>query len=76
MNIALTNHWEGFVEMLVSTGRYISPCEVVGAALRELEAKEGEVFPVGSLAHLYSPESNNEESRLARQLRMPSPHEV
>ena len=76
MNVALTNHWEDFIKQLIGTGRYNNAREVVRAALRELREKEGEVFPAGSLKHLYDPEHNRAETKLARKLWIPRPDEV
>jgi putative addiction module CopG family antidote len=76
MNVALTPHWEDFIKMLITTGRYNNASEVVRAALRELKDREGEVFPPGSLKHLYTDEGNKAEAKLARRLRVPHPHEV
>ena len=76
MNVALTNHWEGFIHNLVDSGRYNSASEVVRAALRKLQETEGENFPPGSLKHLYSKADNSEETKLARRLRVPTPAEV
>lgn len=76
MHVALTDHWEEFVRQLIGTGRYHNASEVVRAALRELQDKEGEVFPPGSLKHLYSDAGNRAETKLARKLRIPRPDEV
>ena len=70
MNVAFTDHWESFIRELIGTGRYNNASEVVRAALRELRDKEGEVFPPGSLKHLYTPAHNRAETRLARRLRI------
>ena len=64
------------VKQLIGTGRYNNASEVVRAALRELREKEGEVFPAGSLKHLYDTEHNRAETKLARRLRTPKPDEV
>jgi putative addiction module CopG family antidote len=76
MNVALTEHWEGFIRQLIESGRYNNASEVVRAALRKLQETEGEIFPEGSLKHLYSQAENKEEAKLARKLRVPSPAEV
>ncbi len=76
MNVALTSHFEGFIRQLVRSGRYNNASEVVRAALRKLQENEGENFPPGSLKHLYTPEANGEETRLARKQRLPHPGEV
>ena len=76
MNVALTTHWEGFIRQLIESGRYNNASEVVRAALRKLQETEGEIFPAGSLKHLYTQAENNEESKLAHQLRVPTPSEV
>lgn len=76
MNVALTDHFENFIRRLIVAGRYNNASEVVRAALRELQEKEGEVFPPGSLKHLYSDAENRAETRLARRLRVPPPDEV
>lgn len=76
MNVALTSHFEDFIRQLIGTGRYNNASEVVRAALRELQQKEGEVFPPGSLKHLYSKQENQAEARLARKLRVPCPDQA
>jgi len=76
MNVALTSHFEGFIHQLISSGRYNNASEVVRAALRELQEKEGEVFPPGSLKHLYTPAHNRAEMKLMRGLRVLEPDEV
>lgn len=76
MNVALTNHFEDFIRQLIGTGRYNNASEVVRAALRELQKKEGEVLPPGSLRHLYSDAGNRAETKLARRLRIPRPDEA
>ena len=76
MNVALTPHWESFIKNLIHTGRYNNASEVVRAALRELHQREGEVFPPGSLKHLYTDTDNKAEAKLARKLRVPRPDEV
>jgi antitoxin ParD1/3/4 len=76
MNVALTTHWERFIKQLISSGRYNNASEVVRAGLRQLADTEGEVFPPGSLKHLYTREENAREARLARRLRVPRPDEA
>ncbi len=76
MNVALTTHWEGFIRQLIESGRYNNASEVVRAALRKLQEVEGESFPAGSLKHLYTKEANDDEAKLARKLRIPTPAEV
>lgn len=76
MNVALTSHFEGFIKQLISTGRYNNASEVVRAALRKLQESEGDSYPPGSLAHLYTWESNRTEARLASRQRIPRPDEV
>ena len=76
MNVALTPYFEDFIRQLIGAGRYNNASEVVRAALRELQQKEGEIFPPGSLRHLYSDDENREESKLASRLRIPGPDEV
>ena len=76
MNVALTAHFEDFIRQLIGTGRYNNASEVVRAALRELQEKEGEVFPPGSLKHLYSDAENRAETKIARRVRIPRPDEV
>ena len=76
MNVALTTHGEGFIRQLIESGRYNNASEVVRAALRKLEEVEGESFPAGSLKHLYMKAENDEEAKLARKLRAPTPAEV
>ncbi|HCN78203.1 MAG TPA: type II toxin-antitoxin system ParD family antitoxin [Verrucomicrobiales bacterium] len=76
MNVALTHHFEDFIKQLVTSGRYNNASEVVRAALRKLQESEGESFPPGSLAHLYTTQSSREEGKLARKQRIPRPDEV
>jgi len=76
MNVALTTHWEGFIRQLIESGRYNNASEVVRAALRKLQEVEGESFPAGSLKHLYTKEANDDEAKLARKQRIPTPAEV
>lgn len=76
MNVALTTHWEGFIRQLIDSGRYNNASEVVRAALRKLQDTEGEIFPAGSLRHLYTKEQNAAEAKLARRIRVPKPDEV
>lgn len=76
MNVALTSHFEGFIKHLISSGRYNNASEVVRAALRKLQESEGETFPAGSLAHLYTADTNREEAKIARKQRVPHPDEV
>ena len=76
MNVALTNHWEGFIRQLIESGRYNNASEVVRAALRKLQETEGENFPSGSLKHLYTRAANEKESQLGRRLRVPAPSEI
>ena len=66
MNVALTDHWEGFIRQLITAGRFNNASEVVRAALRKLQETEGEFFPPGSLKHLYTKEDNAAETKLAR----------
>ncbi len=76
MNVALTNHFEGFIKQLIASGRYNNASEVVRAGLRKLQESEGEIFPPGSLEHLYTAKANREESKLMRGLRVFEPDEV
>ena len=76
MNVALTTHWERFIKQLITSGRYHNASEVVRAGLRQLADTEGEIFPPGSLKHLYTREENAQETRLARRLRVPQPDEA
>lgn len=76
MNVALTAHWEGFIRQLIDSGRYNNASEVVRTALRKLQETEGEVFPAGSLKHLYTREENAAEAKLAKRVRIPKPGEV
>ncbi len=76
MNVALTHHWEGFIRQLIDSGRYNNASEVVRAALRKLQDTEGEIFPAGSLKHLYTEVENAAEAKLARRVRVPMPEEV
>lgn len=76
MNVALTRHFEGFIRQLITSGRYNNASEVVRAALRKLQESEGDIYPAGSLKHLYTAETNREEARLAVRQRIPRPDEV
>ncbi len=76
MNVALTAHFESFIKQLISSGRYNNASEVVRAGLRKLQETEGEIFPPGTLKHLYTSEANRAESTLARKQRIPRPDEV
>jgi len=76
MNVALTTHFKGFIKQLVTTGRYNNASEVVRAALRKLQESESEIYPPGSLKHLYTSETNREETKLARKQRIPRSDEV
>ena len=76
MNVAMTDHWEGFIRQLIESGRYNNASEVVRAALRKLQEVEGESFPAGSLKHLYTKTENAAETKLARKLRIPTPDEA
>ena len=76
MNVALTTHFEGFIKQLITTGRYNNASEVVRAALRKLQESEGEIYPPGSLKHLYTRETNRKETKLARKQRIPRPDEA
>jgi putative addiction module CopG family antidote len=76
MNVALTSHFENFIRHLIQSGRYNNASEVVRAGLRELQEKEGEVFPPGSLKHLYTKAHNRAERKLVRGLRVLEPDEV
>lgn len=76
MNVALTHHFEALIKRLISSGRYNNASEVVRAGLRQLQETEGEVFPPGSLRHLYTKEENARETKLARRLKVPKPDEA
>jgi putative addiction module CopG family antidote len=76
MNVALTAHWVGFIRQLIDSGRYNNASEVVRTALRKLQETEGEVFPAGSLKHLYTKEEITTESKLAKRVRIPKPDEA
>lgn len=72
-NVALTPQFEIYIRQLIETGRYDNASEVVRGALCDLREKEGEVFPPGSLTHLYTPACNRSEHKLACGLRVPEP---
>ncbi|GDY21395.1 hypothetical protein LBMAG56_27420 [Verrucomicrobiota bacterium] len=76
MKLALTRHFEGFIRQLITSGRYNNAGEVVRAALRKLQESEGDIYPAGSLKHLYTAETNREGTRLTRGQRIPRPEEV
>jgi antitoxin ParD1/3/4 len=76
MNVALTSHFENFIKQLIASGRYNNASEVVRAGLRKLEETEGDIYPPGSLKHLYTKKENALESKLARGLKVPKPDEV
>ena len=76
MNVALTTHFEGYIQQLITTGRYSNASEVVRAGLRKLQESEGEIYPPGSLKHLYNENFNRAESKIARKQRVPLPDEV
>ncbi len=76
MNVALTRQFEAFIKRLISSGRYHTTDEVVHAGLRQLQKAERDVFPPGSLQHLYTHAENASETKLARKLRVPQPDEV
>ena len=76
MNVALTTHWESFIQQLIESGRYNNAGEVVWARLRQLAATEGEIFPPGSLRHLYAREKNAREARLTHRIPVPKPSEA
>lgn len=76
MNVALTTHWERFIRQLIESGRYNNASEVVRRALRKLQETEGEIFPAGSLKHLYTKEGNAADAKLAKRIRIPKPDEV
>ena len=40
MSIALTTHWQHFVDQLILSGRYNNQSEVIRAGLRALEERE------------------------------------
>jgi putative addiction module CopG family antidote len=76
MNVSLTRYFEDLIQRLISSGRYNNASEVVRAGLRQLQEAEGEIFPPGSLRHLYTSEANASEARLARGLKVPPPNKV
>jgi putative addiction module CopG family antidote len=76
MKVTLTADWEGFIRQMIKSGRYNNASEVVRTALRKLQETEREVFPAGSLKHLYTKEENDPEVRLAKRIRIPKPDEV
>jgi len=76
MNVPLTRHFEDLIKRLISSGRYNNASEVVRAGLRQLQETEGEIFPPGSLKHLYTKEENARETKLARRLKVPTPDKV
>ena len=76
MNIAIASNWESLIERLIATGRDRDASEVVVAGLSRLEAGDVEVYPAGSLAHLYTDEENRREMQLAAEMPVPEPFEV
>jgi putative addiction module CopG family antidote len=76
MHVVLGPYWEEFIKRLVNSGRYHDADEVVHAGLEQLEEAEIEVFPPGSLRHLYANEALAEEFRLAHHLPIPEPDQV
>lgn len=68
MSITLPPKFEKFIDEQIQSGRFSDPSEVVIAALQAMEddpLRAAPVFPVGSLQHLYTPEANSEEAKLA-----------
>ena len=43
MNVSIGERWEGFVEAVLSTGRYVSASEVVREGLRLVEEREAKL---------------------------------
>jgi putative addiction module CopG family antidote len=76
MEVALNEHWKAFIRKLIGSGRYSNASDVVRAALQDLEEKEMAVYPPGSLKHLYTEAANDEETELARRVRVPEPEEI
>jgi putative addiction module CopG family antidote len=76
MKIAISKDSEAFIKRMIASGRYKHASEVVRAALRRLEDHEGEMFPPGSLKHLYTATYNRQEVKFARWLRIPCPERM
>jgi putative addiction module CopG family antidote len=66
MKVTLTAPWDDFVRQLIDSGRYKDASEVICVALGKLRENEGEIFPDGSLKHLYTKAGNADESKLAK----------
>jgi hypothetical protein len=63
LNVSLPPYYTAILRRFRKSGRYQSNGEVVRAALRHLAETEWEpnVYPPGSLTHLYTPAQNQEE---------------
>jgi Arc/MetJ-type ribon-helix-helix transcriptional regulator len=69
MTVVLDKELETLIGRLVTSGRFHTPHEAVGAGLRKLEGETGipaefESFPEGSMAKFFTAENNSEEREL------------
>ena len=76
MNVAIASNWDSLIQKLIASGRYRDAGEVVVAGLTRLEAEESEIYPPGSLTHLYTQAENRLEAQMASEMRVPEPFEV
>jgi hypothetical protein len=80
MTVVLDKELETLITRLVTSGRFQTPTEAVGAGLRKLDREECipsafESFPEGSLSKFYTPENNSEERELFKACSMTVEHE-
>ena len=68
MTIEISPEEEKVLMDLVTEGQFPSLAEAVHQAILSLtrtDVERGPLYPAGSLAHLYTPEENEKEARLA-----------